>query len=348
MTRAADKAGAARLEGTAPGVSAHVSRIAGYLAAAKAGAEKLDALPDLGHFAIGSAEMAAAIRAPSGWAKRTSISAIGVSLVLHSGLMLALMPAVTKSSFGVGGTAFETVAVEIVSSSALESALKSLAAASTGSLGALAEQSGTAAVVPESEAEAAKPAPKPEPVTPQAEAPLQPEETARDPEQPAALVPGREARDAPDPTLAKPEPVRPTPPTETVKDDGRDTTRQVAMMPVPSGGTTALGASETPAEAAAAASQGTATRYALEVRIALGRAIGRAPPRYGNRRGKVIVGFALSETGAVVVSGIEQSSGLAVLDDAALAIVRGTRFPAPPPGMRPAQLSYTMPIEFRP
>lgn len=326
----------------------HVSRIAEYLAAAKAGTEPATAhAPDLGQFAIGSAELAAAIGVPTGWSKRASLIAVGSSLLLHAALVLALMPAAAKSTFGVGGTQLETVAVEIVSSQALESALRALAAAATGSLGALSEQSGISVAVPASEADPARPAPKPELVTPQSEAPLRPEETIRDPDQAAATVPGQEARDAPDPTLAKPAPARPTDPTEATRDDGRDTARQVAMSAVPSGGATSLGASEAQSEAAAGASQGAATRYAVDVRIALGKALGRAMPNLAGRRGKVVVGFGLSATGGVAMVGVAQSSGNLSLDEAAIAIVRGTRFPAPPPGMSAAQLTYTQPFDFR-
>ncbi len=348
MKRAADKAGTAESGGTAPGVSSHVSRIAEYLVAAKGDADKGDAeVPDLGQFIIGSTELAAALAAPTGWSKRGSLAAVGSSLLLHGALVLALMPAAAKSKFGVGGTELESVAVEVVSSQALESALLALAAASTGSLGALAEQSGVTAAVPESEADPARPAPKPELVTPRSEAQLRPEETIRDPDQAAALTPGTEARDAPDPTLEKPEPARPAEPTETMKDEGKDTARQVAMMPVPAGGATSLGASEAPSDAAAGASQGAAMRYALEVRIALGKALGRAGPQLIGRRGKVVVGFGLSATGGVAMVGIVQSSGNATLDEAALTIVRGTRFPTPPPGMSTAQLHYTQPFDFR-
>ena len=326
----------------------YVSRIAEYLVVAKGDAIKQVAeIPDLGSVAVGSSDLAAALRVPKGWSKRASLVAVGSSLLLHGALVLALMPAVAKSNFGVGGTQLESVAVEIVSSSALESALKALAAASTGSLGALAEQSGVTAAVPESEADPARPAPKPEFVTPQSEAPLRPEETIRDPDQAAALTPGKEASDTTEPSLAKPEPARPAELTETMKDEGKDTARQMAMMPVQAGGATSIGASEAPSEAAAGASHGAATRYALEVRIALGKALGRAGPQLGARRGKVLVGFGLSATGGVAMVGIVQSSGNAALDEAALGIVRSTRFPAPPPGMSTAQLSYTQPFDFR-
>lgn len=96
--------------------------------------------------------------------------------------------------------------------------------------------------------------------------------------------------------------------------------------------------------AGAAASPGAARSYGalVRARIAQNRA------RQGAGIGRAVVSFAISPSGALRFARVGRSSGTAALDSAALASVkRAAPFPTPPAGMSGAQLSFTIPFDFR-
>jgi protein TonB len=62
----------------------------------------------------------------------------------------------------------------------------------------------------------------------------------------------------------------------------------------------------------------------------------------------VVVGFRLSNSGRLLSSYVMRSSGLAGMDQAALACVRRAGpFPAPPPGATAKQLALSIDFRFR-
>lgn len=76
-------------------------------------------------------------------------------------------------------------------------------------------------------------------------------------------------------------------------------------------------------------------------------AIARRKPRGRGISGNVSVRFVVSSSGAVVSAGVARSSGNAKLDGAALAMVRGARIPAPPPGLPGSRHPFTVPVSFQ-
>lgn len=87
-----------------------------------------------------------------------------------------------------------------------------------------------------------------------------------------------------------------------------------------------------------------AHRYAARVRAR----IARYRPRGGRVRGKTLIGFALTTSGALHSARVSRSCGIAQLDRAALAAVRrAAPFPRPPSGLTTAQLRFVIPFNFR-
>lgn len=61
--------------------------------------------------------------------------------------------------------------------------------------------------------------------------------------------------------------------------------------------------------------------------------------------GRVIVRFTMDRGGTVMEVALVRSSGSTVLDDAAMALLRGARLPAPP-APAPDHVSITLPIRY--
>jgi TonB family protein len=97
--------------------------------------------------------------------------------------------------------------------------------------------------------------------------------------------------------------------------------------------------------AAAAASPGEIEHYAAAVTAALARA--RPAPPGPRLRGSVRIAFVIGADGALAHARVQTSSGVRALDETALAAVRRVRFPPPPRGLSPSQLSYVVPYHFR-
>ncbi|MGE0281513.1 MAG: energy transducer TonB [Rhizobiaceae bacterium] len=76
-------------------------------------------------------------------------------------------------------------------------------------------------------------------------------------------------------------------------------------------------------------------------------AIARRKPRDRGVNGRVSIRFVVSSSGSIVSAGIARSSGNSALDSAALAMVRGARVPAPPPGLPGSRHPFTVPVVFQ-
>jgi TonB family protein len=73
------------------------------------------------------------------------------------------------------------------------------------------------------------------------------------------------------------------------------------------------------------------------------------PPaaRHRHDQGVVQVRFSLDEGGRVVAVSVVRESGSAILDAAALALLRDAHLPAPPRRLEPARRTITVPIRYR-
>jgi len=87
-----------------------------------------------------------------------------------------------------------------------------------------------------------------------------------------------------------------------------------------------------------------ARAYRADVRAHL--AANRPAGAYGS--GRAVVVFDLSPAGGVRSARIARSSGNASLDESVLqSVSRAAPFPKPPKGLKPAQLRFLIPFEFR-
>lgn len=94
----------------------------------------------------------------------------------------------------------------------------------------------------------------------------------------------------------------------------------------------------------ATAGAGVANEYAQAVIQTLAR---RKPRVTAGIRGTVRIRFTVGSSGEVREARVLSSSGRKVLDEAALSAVQQARFPAPPPALANASLSYEIPYIFR-
>jgi protein TonB len=75
----------------------------------------------------------------------------------------------------------------------------------------------------------------------------------------------------------------------------------------------------------------------------------RYPPQAEGRFGIVRVAFSIDRSGRLLGARIISSSGSAILDDEALAIIRrAAPFPGPPTGVADDRLSFVLPIRYAP
>ena len=250
----------------------------------------------------------------------------------------------TVPSFGSGGEQLEAISVEIVRSAATESESQQTVAASSASQAppALAQTpplEKEQQAVEETTTAAKRPAEtRPEPA---------PADTVdRKPDPDGALTTSRqEPPPQPEPVVVE-RPIE-TPPVTTPTPPEPKPVADLSQTPqdaLSAGGSPAR-AAPTPqvtAPGAAGASPGQVARYAIEVR----KALARTPPKYVGRRGKVIVGFELTDAGAARLVDVVKSSGNDRLDQAAITSIRAAKFPTPPFGMTAKQLSYTVPFDF--
>lgn len=258
-------------------------------------------------------------------------------------LMAAIAPA-DLGPVGAGGETLEAINVEIVSSAALESrssrappAAAPRAEVDPDADGGLPMEAAAAAVdqaARQAPADAEMAGPLPDLVAPEAK----PEEPRVEPVEVALMVaeskPEQPADNEPDAAKAAP--------AETAAASRASAPSEAAEQ----GGAAARGieTADVRGRPAAAASAGAASEYAKAVIETLAR---RKPRATAGVRGTVRIGFAVAHSGEVREARIVMSSGQSLLDEAALAAVRAVRFPAPPPELTTAQLSYEIPYIFR-
>jgi protein TonB len=248
---------------------------------------------------------------------------LAVSVACHVVFFVAVLLNTQQQGMGGGGVELEGISVEIISSAALESLARQPPAAASA---ASAEAAMSPTSVDQSE------------IKPQTDVQTAPRAVETPPLEPA---PTERAE-----IIASPEPA-PKREDERQKPDEptpRERVEQVAQEASAAGGSIAR-ASETgmAAQAAAGASQGALSRYAIEIRLALGK----FRPRHGGSRGRVLVSFGLDEQGGVRFVDVAHSSGSKDLDEAARAAVLRAKFPLPPSTMTDAQRTYTVPFEFK-
>ncbi|WP_372604906.1 energy transducer TonB [Actibacterium sp.] len=120
----------------------------------------------------------------------------------------------------------------------------------------------------------------------------------------------------------------------------------VALRAKGTGKTTTAGTS---AGNAAAQQQALTASWGAQIQARVARAH-RVPAAIRRQRqsGTVLVRMQVAATGDLLAAVVRKSSGNAALDQAALASVRRAgRFPAAPEGLRAAQLSFDIPLEFK-
>jgi len=269
------------------------------------------------------------------------------ALLLHAAPLLLIALAPVPQGVGAGGVSFDSVSVEIIEAAALETSAP-LVRSDGGAAGANADKSGIEGVETQPEITAAVPRLEIEVPVPPPEALMRPDEIVT---VPPDLAAAEVIRDTP---LSRPElddlvtervVEEPSERTERKEPDaGHAERRREAQRALVAGGAASRSAeSSIDAAAAATATAGAVGRYAMEVRLALGR----ASLLHRGRAGRVVVRFGLDEKGGVRFAAVDRSSGDANIDAAATAGVLGTRFPAPPAGMNDAQLTYVVPFDFK-
>ncbi len=304
-------------------------------------------------------------RSPS---TRASDAATTFAAMSAHGLVLLALLSATPTLLGSGGTSLDAISVSIVPATALESREAVPTVVPGAAAGFVTPTEGDDVTRAE-----ASPDKKPEPKPPEPEreqAPDMPSETAAAPPTPAPVVVPDEAPVAVDKTtepaedrvaLAEPPPRPP----EEIKEPEVDRTtepvdkkpEETAETPSPdarqAGGQTARGVAPElpPASAAASAAAGDVHAYGLAVQEAL-LAVDQSEVRtrkiISRTSGTAVVRFAVRPDGVLESADIAFSSGRRELDDAAVALVRLTTFPRPPPGLSSAQRTYVAPIVFRP
>lgn len=76
-------------------------------------------------------------------------------------------------------------------------------------------------------------------------------------------------------------------------------------------------------------------------------AVSRRKPRNTRTKGRAVIAFVVSANGAVTSARLQQSSGNGELDNAALAMVRNARIPAPPAGAGRSSFPFSVPVSFQ-
>lgn len=280
----------------------------------------------------------------------------------HAIALLALMTA-PPTQLGGGGRSLDAISISIVPASALESREQATPVTAGAASGPMAPAEGddvaTSEASPDKRAEIKPPEPEQEPTRdPPRETPIA--ETAAAPPLPApdAVTEAPSAVEAPPPekpveeqktALVEPPPPPPEP-LEKPPDKSAETPSPDALQ---QGGVASRGIAPDlpPAPAAAAAIPGEVHAYGLAIQsalLAVDQSEVRSRRALSRTAGTTVVRFAIRPNGLLASAEIQTSSGRRELDDAAIALVRLTAFPPPPPGLSDSQRTYVAPIVFRP
>jgi TonB family protein len=259
-----------------------------------------------------SAAVALLPHAPTSRARRTALIA---SLLLHAALLAWVVLYFTAKPYGAGGIQLEGIAIELTSSTALDSLIKAAQPAG-GDTAAPSESAGQPtsqhspqpALAPSLEASTTPviiTAPVAETVMP--ETPPDPKAVTDDKPHIASTPPAQAAF---------------SPPTET------------------GGSTSEAAIPSANSSASAGAALGEAQRYALDVR----RVLSRNRPKANWPSGSLNLAFTISDRGDVSKAEVLKPSGNTQLDQRALAWIGAARFPLPPAGLTLAQRTYAIPV----
>jgi protein TonB len=239
--------------------------------------------------------------------------ALGLAFVAHAAVLYALAREPDEAMAGGGGQQIDAISVTIVSSKVLESRELDQAQPSTSAASeAVDATDGTPDSAPAAAAEQ--------------------REEKKEQEEP------REEKNPPE------EPVRTTEAIFEVPKEAQPQRKQEAAAPA-AGGAAARSDTPAPANASglAAASAGAVRDYARYV----SQALSKTRPKGAGGLGTVRIKFVIAADGSLASAEIAKSSGSTKLDTTALEAVRHAKFPAPPPGMTLAQLTYVVPYFFR-
>ena len=245
--------------------------------------------------------------------KRVRAVALGLALMAHAAVLYVLAREPDEAMAGGGGQQIDAISVTIVSSNVLElrdlSQLQPIAPAAADTVEAT---DGTPDSAPTVAAEQ--------------------REEKKEKEEP------REER------KREEEPVRTAEAIFEVPKEAQPQRKQEAAAPA-AGGSAARSDTPTHAKASgpAAASAGAVREYARYV----SQALSKTRPKGAGGLGTVRIKFVIAADGSLASAEIAKSSGSTKLDTTALEAVRHAKFPAPPPGMTIAQLTYEVPYYFR-
>ena len=276
-----------------------------------------------GTAAPAAADAVPPLQVPPGWGlaaladsgRRMRASALGLAVVAHMAVLLALVREPPDLMAGGGGQKIDAVGVTIVSSEVLESADSDRARAIAAAAASVEANEGapdsapSAAAVERQDEKAEKEQPEKEPKKPQEE-----------PVQAAEAI------------------------FQVPKEAQHKREQQSPAAPA-AGGAAARGDAAIPTNvsAPAAASAGAVREYARYV----SQALSRTKPRGAGHHGTVRVKFVIAADGNLASAEVAKSSGSEGLDASALEAVRHARFPVPPPGMSLTELTYEVPYYFR-
>ncbi len=259
-----------------------------------------------------STGVAVAPRAPSSNGWRMALLA---SLALHAALLGWAVVHFTAAPYGARGVQLEGIAIETISSAALDSLLKA-AQPTGGDTAAPSETSGQTSIQPQA----------PPPPAPAIEVPALP-----------SVITASSADTSVPAALPEPKSVVDDKPTETKSQP----TITAAAPPPETGGTTSESTvSSANTAASAGAAPGDVMRYAADVR----RVLSRNRPKANWPAGALRLAFTISTSGDVSKSEVIKPSGNLQLDQRALAWIGATRFPAPPAGLSLAERTYAIPV----
>jgi periplasmic protein TonB len=258
---------------------------------------------------------------------RGSFSAAVLIAALAHGTALAGLLVALDSPFGYGGLERNAIDVSLVDASALERpAVEQDAVAN----GAGVDSSAAAAAIETASIPAKQPHAD---IQPDTKAQLREEIVPPDA---APIVVARETSVEPVEKIeatekpAKPETADQTAAVATQSSEAASPAPSVTVAPITG-------------SAPAAAPPGVAKDYARSVV----KAISSSKPSGNGVNGVVYIAFSISTAGRLDDVRITKSSGIAKLDQTAIATVRRARFIPPPPGMTSQQLVYEMPFNFR-
>ena len=265
---------------------------------------------------------------------------VAASLLLHAAVFGILVWNELVMTPGAGGRELEAVSVEIISAAALESLSSRPSPASGGATANIDQTPGQFAPAEQVEVVGQMAAVQPDTQERPPEALVKAEPSPAPAEVATAEIVTADLKPIEPPKDRE----RPEKPKEAVIEPGSDSIQTPAQLAMVSGGSASRSASESESvDGSAGAGAGQLTRYAVDVRLA----IGRSRPRHDGGRGQVQIGFGLDETGIIRFAEVAKSSGSDRLDNVALRAIRTVKFPTPPAGMTDAQRSYVVPFEFR-